>query len=97
MATNKITRTISDIKFLQNVGTTTFSLAAGAGAEVIQSGYVTRPATPSGYTMLLHGASANGHAAVVSVGMNNDWVSNTSNAAIGGLTANAWIIAVKYG
>lgn len=96
MATSKITKTISDIKFIQNTGTTKFSIDAGAGVDVVLSGYVTMPATPSGYTMLIYGGSANGHAAVTSVGMNNCWVTNTSTVAIGNLTANAWIIAVKY-
>lgn len=96
MAESTITKTISDIKFLQNVGTTTFSLEAGAGAEVVQSGYVTSPTPPSGYTTLVYGASAEGNANVTSVGINNNWVVNTSNVAIGNLTAKAWIIAVKY-
>lgn len=96
MAESKITKTISDIKFIQNTGTTTFALTAGTGTDVVNSGYVTMPATPSGYTMLMYGGSANGHAAATSVGMNTFWVVNTSNYDIGNLTANAWIIAVKY-
>lgn len=96
MATSKITKTISDIKFIQNTGTTTFALAAGTGIDVVYSGYVAMPATPSGYTMLIYGGSANGHAGVTSVGMNNFWVANTSKYDIGNLTANAWIVAVKY-
>lgn len=96
MATSKITKTISDIKFIQNTGTTKFSIDTGAGVDVVLSGYVTMPATPSGYTMLIYGASANGHAAVVSAGMNSFWVSNTSVYNISNLTANAWIVAVKY-
>lgn len=51
MATSKITKTISDIKFIQNTGTTKFSIDAGAGVDVVLSGYVTIPATPSGYTI----------------------------------------------
>lgn len=96
MATSKITKTISDIKFIQNTGTKKFSLNAGTGIDVVNSGYVTMPATPSGYTRLIYGGSTNGHAAVTSVGINNLWVANTSTFDIGNLTANAWIIAVKY-
>lgn len=96
MAESKITKTISDIKFIQNTGTTKFSIAAGTGADVVNSGYVTMPNPPSGYTILLYGGSANGHAAVVSSGVNTFWITNTSVYELSNLTANAWIVAVKY-
>ena len=86
---------IQDIVWVENTGTTSFSLNAYAGVNVVGSGYVTIPGTPDGYTVLASGARAAGNPSVVSVGIGSQWVVNTSNSQKTGLIASYWKVCVK--
>lgn len=86
---------VEDIQLIENVGTATFTLAAGGSENVINAGHVTEPDLPDGYEELTHGARAIGDASVVSVQIGNYWVKNTSNATSRTLTAAAWRLIVK--
>lgn len=86
---------VEDIQLIENVGTASFTLAAGGSENVINAGHVTEPDLPDGYEELTHGARAIGDASVVSVQIGNYWVKNTSSATSRTLTAAAWRLIVK--
>ena len=97
MATSKITKKITDIIYLSNRSSTTFSMLAGAAVNVVSNGYVTKPEPPDGYEIIMYGVFVSGgNAEVLPVGMNNDWVINLNTTAVSGLVASSWVLAVKY-
>ena len=97
MAVNMIQRNISDIKYIDNIGTTKFTLGADSGVNVVSAGYVSEPSIPSGYTRILWGARANGDSSVVTTGINSYWIVNTKTSTSMALTATTWAIVIKYG
>lgn len=88
-------QSIEDIQVIENVGTATFTLAAGGSENVVTANHVTEPTVPAGYEVLLYGARAIGDASVVSVQVGNFWIKNTSTATSRTLTAAAWKLIVK--
>lgn len=85
---------VEDILYLENLGTSEFSLNAHAGVNAVPT-YVASPTIPDGYTILTRGARAQGDARVVSSGIGGFWLVNTTDSAISGLRAYAWALAVK--
>lgn len=96
MATVTKAKNVTDVKYIENVGTVNFTLAGYTGENVVSAGHVAEPTIPAGYTRILFGARVNGDASVVPVGINSFWVYHTKNETSLSLTAVAWAIAVKY-
>lgn len=95
MASGTIVIPVEDVLYVESVGTTTFTLNGHYTANPIASGYVDDVVVPTGYQKLLYGVKANGDANVCSVGMNNNWLNNTSDNTSRSITATVWALCVK--
>lgn len=81
-------------RLITNTASASVAIPASGGINVIQSGGVTEPVVPEGFTELFHWASCIGASQVVSVGLQSYWIQNVTTATQT-VTCRAHMLCVK--